>query len=239
MSGYGYQPPPMNLLPGKLTLNAETQAMLDSINAKLAAQIWMDTLLRPNWDLHLPLFQALVVAPPTGPLPPPNMFANLPTAAGQPSAPNPGPDVPRAGELKDAAEAVYKTAFVQRFKDQSLETFDSHLRKLKVEWNSAKTPEKVAMISTSVIFAAGVITPVLATKKIRVMAFDMITDVDLPVPGLKGFNFKILKYGGGLSGPTPITGLTFDAQASVADSGQINYKATLNLDVIKFLGLDK
>ena len=239
MTDYGYKPPPMNLMPGKLTLNPETEAMLASITAMLAAKTWMDTLLNPNWDLHLPLFQSLITAPPTGPLPPASVFANMPPPAPAPAPPHPGPEVPRAGELKDAADAVFKTTFVQRFKDQSLETFDSHLRKLKVEWSTAKTPEKAVMISTSVIFAAGVITPILANKKIRVMAFDMITDVDLPVPGLKGFSFKILQYGGGLSGPTPIKGLTFDTQLSVPDSGQANYKAMLNLDVVKFLGLDK
>lgn len=239
MSGYGYKPPPINIMPGKLTLSPETEAMIASIEARLAAQAWVESLMNPQWELHLPLFQALVTAPPTGPLPPPNLFANLPPASPPAAAPNPGPDVPRAAELKDAAQAVYQTTIIQRFKDQSLETIDSHLRRLKVEWTTATVPAKVTMISTSVIFAAGVITPILATKKIRVAAFDMITDVELPVPKLTGFSFRILKYGGGLSGPTPVAGLTWDAQYSVPDSGQTNFKATLTLDVVKFLGLDR
>jgi len=239
MNGYGYQPPKMNLLPGTLKLDPEIEAMIAGIEARLAQKAWVETLMNPKWDDNLPLFRGLVVMPPTGPLPPPGLLATPAPSPTYTADPNPGPDVPRAGELKDAAEAVYKTTFVQRFKDQSLETIDSQLRRLKLEWNTAKTPEKALMITTSVIFAAGVITPILANKKIRVAAFDMITDVDLPVPGLKGFKFKILKYGGGLSGPTPITGLTFDAQASVPESGQANMKAMLMLDVGKFLGLDK
>jgi len=233
MTGFGYRPPQYRLLDSKLTLSPETQAFMNRIAAEMAAKAWMDKLMAPDFELSMPVFHEYLLQPPVT-LTPPGMLWPAATPQSAPKPPNPGPSTPEPGEMKDVAKAIYKLPIVQSIVQRANDEAMKHLRALKVEWGAMPTGEKVIAVSTSVITAAAFITPILANKETRLLAFDFIKGKDIPVPGVTGLSFKILDHGGGASVPLYVPGLKFDGSLQVPPQGPVNFNAMVTWDVTEF-----
>ncbi len=241
MSGYGYQPKPLNLMTGKLTLSPETQAIIAEIEAKMAARAWMEAMLAPKWDELAPLFQLstlrpVVVGPVAGA--PAAWLVPLPAGAG-PTAPNPGPATPHAGEAKDVLEAVYKLPIVQKQVGIVQDEAKRQWGVLKGEWKVAPTGEKVLMVTSTVVVAGAFIAPILAVRDTRLMAFGLIKDKWLPVPGLDGYKIKLLDEGAGVTVPLPVPGLTVEADSQFLQSGAKPTTIMFQFDLMEFWGKKK
>ncbi|MDZ4311692.1 MAG: hypothetical protein U1A24_14195 [Cypionkella sp.] len=246
MSGFGYQPKPINLLNQKLTLSPETQAMIAEIEAKMAARAWMEAMLAPKWEDLLPSFHDMILRPPpAGPVPVPQPAWLKPgPAAPAPVLPNPGPpnfgtQTPAPGDLKLVLEAFSKTKVVQDGTQFLQNEAKRQWGVFKLEWNAAPTGEKVVMVSTSVVVAASMIAPVLAVRETRVMAFDLLKDKWLPVPGVPGYKIKLLDHGAGVTVPLPVRGLTFEAESQFLNSGAKPTTVMLQFDLMEFWGKKK
>lgn len=226
MSGFGYQPKHIHLLDSRLTLDPQIAATIAEIEARIAARDWLDRLMNPRWELSLDFFQSLLISPsPAGP------FALAPPAPAAPAfTPGAGPAVARPGEMKEVAEALYKVPAIQNLAQRAQEALMRDLNRLKAEWSAAPMPEKVTMISVGTLFAAGVITPVLANKPTRLLAFDAIKGKDIPLPLLPGWSFRVLDSGAGLKAPLGHNAVTGDVSVQ-APGGTVNWSATVNVDV--------
>jgi len=226
MPEFGYQPKHIHLLDSKLTLDPQIAATIAEIQARIAARDWLDRLMNPRWELSMDFFQSLLMAPPQpGPftLPAPSPAAPLVT-------PGAGPAVARPGEMKEVAEALYKVPAIQNLAQRAQEALMRDLNRLKAEWKGAPMPEKVTMISVGTLFAAGVITPVLANRPTRLLAFDAIKGKDIPLPLLPGWSFRVLDNGAGLKAPLGHPAVTGDVSVQ-APGGTVNWSATVNVDV--------
>ena len=226
MSEFGYQPKHIHLLDAKLTLDPQTTAAIAEIQARIAAREWLDRLMNPRWELSMDFFQTLLMAPPR---PGPFSIPAIPPAA-PPFTPGAGPSVARPGEMKEVAEALYKIPAIQNIVQRAQEALMRDLNRLKAEWRTAPVPEKVTMISVGTIFAAGVITPVLANKPTRLLAFDAIKGKDIPLPLLPGWSFRVLDSGAGLKAPLGHPAVTGNVSLQVPN-GPVNWSATVNVDV--------
>lgn len=229
MSNFGYQPKPIRLMDTHLTLDPQIAASIAQIQAQMAARAWMQRLLNPRWDLSLAFFQTLTYRAA------PNPFGGPPP---QPSAPlfppGQGPDVPRPAEMKEVAAAIYKIPAVQNIAQRAQEALLRDLNRLKLDWKGAPLPEKVAMISVGTLFAAGAITPILANRPTRQLAFDTIKGHDIPLPLLPGWRLRILDHGGGLKAPLGHKAVTGDVSVQTP-GGAVNWSATVTVDVAEVL----
>ena len=241
MSGYGYQPKPMNLMPGKLTLSPETLAIIAEIEAKMAARAWMEAMLTPKWEDLAAMFQLATLRPVViGPVAgaPAAWMVPLPAGAG-PTAPNPGTETPHAGEAKDVLDAIYKLPIVQKQVGLVQDEAKRQWGVFKLEWNAAPTGEKVLMVSSSVVVATAMIAPILAVRDTRLMAFGLIKDKWLPVPGLDGYKIKLLDEGAGVTVPLPVPGLTVEAESQFLQSGTKPTTIMFQFDLMEFWGKKK
>ena len=241
MSGYGYQPKPLTLMTGKLTLSPETQAIIAEIEAKIAAQAWMEAMLAPKWSDLAPMFQLstlrpVVVGPTAGA--PAAWLVPLPAGAG-PTAPNPGPATPHAGEAADILEAFYKLPIVQRGVGLVQDEINRQGRVFIAEWKVAPTGEKALTVTSSVVVAASMVAPILAVRDTRLMAFGLIKDKWLPVPGLDGYKIKLLDEGAGVTVPLPVPGLTVEAESQFLQNGTKPTAIMFQFDLMEFWGKKK
>lgn len=104
------------------------------------------------------------------------------------------------------------------------------LNRPKAEWKGAPMPEKVTMISVGTLFAAGVITPILANRPTRLLVFDAIKGKDIPRPLLPGWSFRVLDRGAGLKAPLGHPAVTGHISVR-APGGPVNWSATVIVDV--------
>ena len=241
MSGYGYQPKPMNLMPGKLTLSPETLAIIAEIEAKMAARAWMEAMLTPKWEDLAAMFQLATLRPVViGPVAgaPPAWLMPIPTPAAT-AEPNAGPATPHAGEAKDVLAAIYKLPIVQKQVGVVQDEAKRQWGVLKGEWRAAPTGEKVLMVTSSVLVAGGMIGPILAVRDTRQLAFGLIKDKWLPVPGLDGYKIKLLDEGAGVTVPLPVRGLTMEAESQFLQSGAKPTTIMFQFDLMEFWGKKK
>lgn len=241
MSGYGYQPKPLNLMTGKLTLSPETQAIIAEIEAKMAARAWMEAMLAPKWAELAPMFQLSTLRPVVvGPVPgtPPAWMVPLPVTP-SPTAPNPGPATPHAGEASDVLDAIYKLGIVQKQVGLVQDEAKRQWGVFKGEWKAAPTGEKAMIVTSSVIVAGSMIAPILAVRETRLFAFGLIKDKWLPVPGLDGYKIKLLDEGAGVTLPLPVPGLTVEAESQFLQSGTKPTTIMFQFDLMEFWGKKK
>lgn len=224
MSGYGYKPPPINLLNQKLTLSPETEAIIARIEAEMAARAWREALAQPDWEQLFPSIGEIELFPPlTLPEPKPAWQTYKPPAT--PPAPklNPGPGSPRAGEMKDVLSAFFQLPAIQmarkQLEEEAMDRGKQHVKALKLQWNTAPVGEKIGMVSFGVVVASAFIVPILYVKETRKFAFEQLKGIDIPVPKVPGLTFRILDHGAGVSVPLVVPGLKLDAQAQFPGAG--------------------
>lgn len=230
-----------SLLDGKLTLDPAIEAEIRALRLRLEQQTTLEEMQRPNWAMMEPLW-ALYLATPTGPTP----VKPLPTPApGKPAASNPPSakgETPRAGELKDLLEAVYKLPDVQRLVKQARDEGLKQLRQLESEWKSAKPPEKVAMVSVGTIFVGGTVASIFAARPAREGVLKLIDGKDIPTP-IDGLKLRLYTpfgddrtkgWGAGVTAPLGVPGLSATGKARDQQGGP-DIALTLNFDVAEFL----
>lgn len=228
----GYRPRPIRLLDQQLTLDPEIVGMMANIEARMATNTILQDMLRPDWRLVLPSFESFINTPPA------NVFST-PTPSQPPSiwsAPRGnGPATPRAGELSDVTGAVYKLPVVQGLVRQAHDEGLRQLRVLRSEWDNASTGNRVVMVTMSGIVVGGLVTTIVANQPTRDLAFGLIKDKDIPVPGIDGLSFKLLDRGGAFTAPLGVPGLTGGARLQFPNSAAPNYEVNINFDVMEFI----
>ena len=225
MSEFGYRPNHIRLMDQQLTLDPQIQATLAQINARIAAQEWMDRLLNPRWVLSQEFFQGLALAP-RNPL-----TMKLPAPGGPAWKPGDGPATPRAGEMSDVTGALYKLPIVQELAKRAQEQALRDLRGLERDWNAASGAGKFGMITLGTVVAGGMIAPILANRPTRLLAFDLIKGKDIPVPGLPGYSFRIMEAGGGVKLPLGNRAVVLDSHLQVPGNAPVNFGVTVNVDL--------
>lgn len=227
----GYRPQRLRLLDQQLTLDPDIVRMMGEIEAQMAARRIVSQMLQPNWSLVLPDFESIVNSAPS------NLFRQPPSPpASIWSAPRgAGPSTPRAGELSDVTSAVYKLPVVQRLVGQAHDEGFRQLRLLRSEWNSASTGQRVTMVTMATVVAGAFITPIVANQETRDLAFGLIKDREIPVPGVSGLSFRILDRGGAVTAPLGVPGLTGGARVQFPNSAAPNYEFNINFDVMEFV----
>jgi hypothetical protein len=125
-----------------------------------------------------------------------------------PKPPKPGeePPKPKAGDVEDVLGALSKTEVWQCTVDR---VFDTVERNAQRDWRRLSTTEKIGVVTASAVLASGAVAGILSDSEARKLALDKLYGADLPVPGVRGLSFKILKAEkppqapGPLPGPTP------------------------------------
>lgn len=230
MGDFGYRPRNLRLFDGQLTLDPEIVAMMGEIEAQMAARRILGEMTNPNWSLTLPTFESILSSRPNILTTPP------PRAPGVPAFPRgAGPAVPRAGELSDIAKAVYQLPAVQGLVGRANDEALRQVRVLRLEWERATVPNRVAMVTMATVFAGALITPIVANQETRDLAFGLIKGRDIPVPGVSGLSFQILDAGGSVTTPLGIPGLSGRARLQFPNSAAPSYEATITFDVMEFL----
>lgn len=228
---FGYRPRHIRLLDAQLTLDPAIQQMMLEMEAKMAARQMIQQWRQPNFEFLLPRWESILAPPPNPflqpvPAPVPSPFAFKPGA---------GPATPKAGELSDVMGAVYKLPVVQRMVEQAHDEGFRQLRILRSEWQSASTGDKVMMVTVSGIVVGGMVTTIVANQPTRDMAFNLIKDKDIPIPGVKGLSFKIMDKGAGATVPLGVPGLSAKGHFNAPDGKPMDYGATINFDLMEFL----
>jgi len=231
MGDFGYQPH-IHLLDQQLTLDPDIVAKINEIEAQMATRRILMEMQRPNWSLSLSDFQSIVNTPS------PNIF-NTPTPSPVPSiwsSPRgAGPATPRAGELSDVTGAIYQLPAIQRLVGQAHDEGMRQLGVLRSEWSNGTTGQRITMVTMATVFAGALITPIVANRQTRDMAFGLIKGRDIPIPLIDGLSFKILDNGAGFTTPLGVPGLSASARLQLPNSAAPNYEATINFDVMAFV----
>jgi len=226
-----YRPRQIRLLDQRLTLDPDIIRMMGEIEAQMAARRIISDMLRPNWNLVLPDFQSILNAAPADlfrppPSPPTSVWA-VPRGA--------GPTTPRAGELSDVTGAIYKLPVVQGLVERAHDEGFRQLRLLRSDWNNASTGERITMVTMATVVAGAFITPIIANQQTRDLAFGLIKDRDISVPGVTGLSFRLLDRGGGFTAPLGVPGLTGSARLQFPNSAAPNYEMSINFDLMEFI----
>jgi len=231
MGDFGYRPN-IRLMDGQLTLDPDIVRMISEIHAEMATRRILQDMLRPNWNLVLPDFQSFLNTPQA------NLFST-PTPARPGSAfsfqPGAGPSTPRAGELSDVTGAIYQLPAVQRLVTQAHDEGMRQLGVLHREWSGSSTGQRITMVTMATVFAGAMITPIVANRQTRDLAFGLIKGRDIPIPGVDGLSFQILDNGGAVTTPLGVPGLSAHARLQLPNSAAPNYEVTVNFDVMEFV----
>lgn len=228
----GYRPRPIRLLDEHLTLDPEIVAMMAEIEGRMAASSIINEMLRPDWRLMLPTFESIVNTPS------PDIFST-PTPPAPPSiwsAPRgDGPATPRAGELSDVTGAIFRLPVVQGLVRQAHDEGQRQLRLFRSEWDRSSTGSRIAMITMAGVVAGSSITIIVANQETRDLAFGLIRDRDIPIPGVDGLSFRILDRGASVRAPLGIPGLTGGVRLQFPNSAATSYEVNINFDVMQFI----
>jgi hypothetical protein len=229
---FGYRPPRIRLLDQQLTLDPDIVRMMGEIEAQMAARRILQDMLRPDWSLLLPHWDSILNTPSpnifsTPTPPPPTSIWTSPRGA--------GPATPRPGEISDVTSALYQLPVVQRLTTQAHDEGMRQLRVLRSEWNNASTGERVVMVSMATVFAGSLITPIIANQQTRDLAFGLIKDRDIPIPGVDGLSFRIMDRGAGFTTPLGVPGLSGSARMQFPNSASPNYEFNISFDVMEFV----
>lgn len=229
-STVGYQRPPIRLLDQRLTLDPATQRMMLEIEAQMRARQIIQEWLNPNFQLLLPQWSELL-----GPAPNP-VFSIPPLPASGPGyTPGVGPATPRPGEVSDVLGAVYKLPVVQRLVQQAHDEAMRQLGVLRGEWTNAGTGDRIAMVTMTGIVAGSMVTIILANRPTRDLAFSLIKDKDIPIPGVDGLSFRIMDRGAGATVPLGVPGLRASGHLNLPSGQAPDYGATITFDVMEFM----
>lgn len=228
----GYRPRPIRLLDQQLTLDPEIMRSIAEIEARMAANRIINEMLRPNWRLMLPTFELMANTPS------PNIFST-PTPPPAPSiwsAPRgAGPATPRPGELSDVTGAIFQLPVVQGLVRQAHDEGRRQLRLFRSEWDRSSTGNRIVMVTMAGIVAGSSVAIIVANQETRDLAFGLIRDRDIPVPGVDGLSFRILDNGGSVRAPLGIPGLTGGARLQFPNSSAPSYEVSVNFDVMQFI----
>ncbi len=227
-----YRRRPIRLLDQRLTLDPEIQRTIAEIEARMATNRIINEMLRPDWRLMLPTFTQLANSAS------PNVFAT-PTPPATPSiwsSPRgDGPATPRAGELSDITGAVFALPVVQGLVRRAHDEGLRQLRTLRSEWDSSSMGNRVALVTMAGIVAGSSVTIIVANRQTRDLAFGLIRDRDIPVPGVDGLSFRILDNGGAVRAPLGVPGLTGGVRLQFPNSSAPSYEVSVNFDVMQFV----
>jgi hypothetical protein len=228
----GYRPRPIRLLDQQLTLDPEIVRMMAEIEARMAANRVLPNMLRPDWRLLLPSFESMIATAPS------DIF-RTPTPASPPSiwtSPRgAGPSTPRAGELSDVTGAIYQLPVIQGLVRQAHDEGLRQVRVLRSEWDGSSTGSRIAMVTMAGVVVGTSITVIVANEQTRDLAFGLIKDRDIPIPGVDGLSFRILDRGGSVRTPLGIPGLSGGLRLQFPNSAAPSYEVNINFDLMQFL----
>ena len=227
---FGYRPPRFHLMDEQLHLDPDIVAMIQDIEARMAARQMVSQFLEPDFRALMPTWEAMVarsnaLALTTAP----------PTASGSDYVPGAGPATPRAGELSDVTKALYRLPAVQRLVLQAHDEGLHQLRILRSEWDNATPADRAVMVTMTGVVIGSSLAIVLANRDTRDIAFNLIKGHDIPIPGVDGLSFQILDRGGSVTAPLGVPGLSGSARLQFPSSTRTDYEITVTFDVMEFI----
>jgi hypothetical protein len=236
---YGYRPPRTFFPEMQLKLDPKIEQMLLEMQARQIVQQWLQPnflQLEPMWNkflLDYRTWQQQMQASPT----PPGLFTKPPPPA--PSLwnfkPGAGPATPRPGEMSDVFKAVYKLPVVQKLVEQAHDEGMRQLRVLRNEWNNAGTGDRIIMVTVPGIVVGSMVTMIVANQPTRKLAFDLLKDKDIPIPGVDGLSFVLKDRGVGATVPLGVQGLSATGHFAAPSDKPLDYGVTINFDLMEHL----
>lgn len=138
-----------------------------------------DLMFRPDWrQIQQEEFMRRLRQPPTPPQPP-----LVPPGA--------GPAEPRAGEVSDILDAIWRVPAVQGAVGNVLSDVERNFRRMT-------TGETVLVVSHAALLLGGITTAINLQRNPPRMPLSLLLGRSIPVPGVDGLSFQILHRGGGI-----------------------------------------
>lgn len=232
-----YEPKPrLELLDKELRLDPDLELRIAILQAHLACEDVLARLLRPNWKLLEPTWGVFLARPD-----PVAMGLLLPAVQKKSYTPGKGPDKPRPADISDLLDAIYKMqqvqSLVQKVRDHGLR----ELRLLETEWRNAKVPEKITMVSLGTLVVGSMVGTILAAKPTRDLTLKFLDGRDIPTP-VDGLSVKLLVpddekkrgWGGGMTAPLGVTGLSAGASLQARDGSAPDINVNITFDIAKY-----
>ena len=236
MSDIGYRPPRKNPFDGKLGFDPAVTARTKEMSRRLAAGKLVQGVTAPRWRLMKPTFQSMLTQPSPGAFrgSSPSVFPALTEPVPVKAPWTPDGDAPHAGDLSDVAAAIFALPAVQELArkaaEKGLDDMDAAWR----DWLEAPPLKKTGTVALATLVLGGAIYPIISNQKRRDIAFGLIKDQEIPVPGVEGMTFTILDHGGGLSAPLGVPGLSGGGELEFENSKVTSYKVTIKFDLGEF-----
>jgi hypothetical protein len=141
-------------------------------------------ILRTSEPAAVPVFRPVAATP--IPLCP----TSKPTDPPKPPKPGEEPPKPRPGDASDVLGAVAKT---EQYQCTVGRLFDTLERNSLRDWRSLRPTEKALVITAGVAIGGGAVAGLLSQDEGRKLALDKLLGANIPVPGVRGLSFKILR----------------------------------------------
>lgn len=206
----------------RLRLDPGIEAEMQRLGLLTSSGRFRQLCLTPDWrSLQQSELDRWLRQPPTPPRPP-----LVPRGA--------GPATPRAGEVSDILQGVWRIPAVQ---GAAQRVSDRVTHQLSRDFRNLTPSERALGITFGVVITGTALAGVLANRDARQQAFDLIKDRNIPVPGVEGLRFRISDHGATVNTPTGITGLSVRGSFNVNDSPgrRVDYEGFVTFDVARFL----
>jgi hypothetical protein len=226
---FGYQKPRLRLMDTELHLDPAIEAQIRVLQMELESKRLRNLLLKPNFLLfaqsHL---DWMLKQPPPKPRPP--LFK-----------PGAGPSTPKPAELGDLGKAVWAIPAVRQGVTRLGENLTYDFR---LGWGRAGLGEKAAIITTGLVISGGALAGALLNPDSRLQLLTFADGKNVPVPGVDGLSFRIIRRGSGVSGlgvnaPLGLPGLSVRGSFNAGQGRQwirnSQYDVFLTFDVMEFL----
>jgi len=204
----------------QLVMDPRIEAAILELRTQPPAPVLRNLFVSPNWELL--------------------QESQLDAALGQPPAQTTplvprgaGPATARPGKKSDVMGAIWGVPAVRQASERVLDNVSDQLRR---DWNRLSTGERVLVISHGAVLAGGTLAAVLNDDAGRQLVLDLISDRDIPIPGVNGLTVRVNRRGGGatyrgIAG----SGVTVQASGGVDQRGRPEYNVNVSLDVMQFL----
>jgi hypothetical protein len=226
---FGYQRPKLRLMDTELHLDPDIEAQIRVLQMEIASGRVRQLLLKPDFSQFAQSHLNWVLRQP----PPTPRKPLVPAGA--------GPSTPKPAELGDLGKAVWGVPAV---KQGVTRLGDSLTRDFRLGWGRAGAGEKAAIISTGVVIAGGSLAGALLNPDSRLQLLTFADGKNIPIPGVDGLSFRLMRRGSGVSGlgvtaPLGLPGLSIKGNFNAGEGTRwikdSKYDVFLTWDVMEFL----
>jgi len=206
----------------RLRLDPEIEAEILALRSRPPSARLRNLVLFPKWyAVDAPTLDRILLAP-------------NPTTPSRPLVPRgEGPAVPRAAEVGDLLQAIWKVPVVQQKATEVLDQASQHAQR---DWRSASGGERALFITTAAVLTGGTLAGVLSSNVARARTLDLIVNQDIPVPGVEGLTVRVKPRGGAATySNIGGSGVTISAGGQAGAGGQPQVEVMVTFDLARYL----